>query len=280
MKKIIYISGNTKTGNLLRDAFKANGFEVIEPNLKKMSYLSLPNRTIIKSDGVDISDADYLLYRSLKEDRRELYRLSMALEANGGIVIDGIGRLHRAISDKSVSSMERTMYKGGIRSFVPFDDNEQPLDYPVIVKPVDGKYCRGVKVCNNRDEYLHAYHENAGDVIVQEYIKFEHECRVLVVNIGWPEVVYVASKRNVARKGTKRKATFVPAKVEAAMRKVFDEPSSYVLQRKGILGYDIGYLNGETYIIEANYSPRFDRATQKLGEDIADKVVKSLLDES
>jgi len=180
--------------------------------------------------------------------------------------------------------MERELFDHGIPSFIPYDDNDQPIPYPVIVKPIDGKYCRGVKVCNDNNEYLHAFHENSGNVIVQKYIPFEHECRVLVVNAKEgvfpepdcnPEVVYIASKRNVARKGTKRKATFVPDRIRAAMVEAIQ--SDYVKRRKGIIGYDIGYLDGKTYIIEANYSPRFDRATDKLNQDIADQVVKCLM---
>ena len=43
MKKIVFISGNTKTGNLMRKALKKNGFEIVEPNLTKMSYYSTKN---------------------------------------------------------------------------------------------------------------------------------------------------------------------------------------------------------------------------------------------
>jgi hypothetical protein len=94
---------------------------------------------------------------------------------------------------------------------------------------------------------------------------------VLVVNLPGksPKVVYVASKRNVARKGTKRKATFVPPFVRDAMMDAIQ--SDYCIKRQGIVGYDIG-MDGE-----ANYSPRFDRAEDKLDMDVADAVVKLLI---
>ena len=92
--------------------------------------------------------------------------------------------------------------------------------------------------------------------------------------------MYMASKRNPARRKTKRKATFIPKRVEAAMRSAFETPNSYIMNRVGIIGYDIGYLDGKTYMVEANYSPRFDRATIKLGTNIADQVVKHIIDET
>lgn len=283
MKKIVFISGNTKTGNLMRKALKDNGFEIIEPNLSKMSYYSTNERTIILSDGVDISDATHMLCRTTTPHRTEIYRLAMALTNNGCLIVDGLDRLRRSIGDKSTSSIERTIYDGGIPTYIPYNSDVQPIEYPVIVKPIDGKYCRGVRVCKDYDEYIEAYDENEGHVIVQKYIPFEHECRVLVVNIhDWslegyrvPEIVYIASKRNVARKGTKRKATFVPDKVKEAMKLAIQ--NEYCSKRAGIVGYDIGLdADGNTYIIEANYSPRWDRSTVKLDMDVADKVVKLL----
>jgi glutathione synthase/RimK-type ligase-like ATP-grasp enzyme len=278
MKKIVFISGNTKTGNLLRTALKSNGFEIIEPNLTKMTYYSTNEGTVITSDGVDISDATHMLCRSVSSNKSEIYRLAMALECNGCLIVDGIDRLRRSIGDKSTSSLERTQYQGGIPTYIPNSPDSLPMNYPVIVKPINGKYCRGVKVCKTYDEYTDAYYKNEGEVIVQQYIPFEHECRVLVVNLpgDWPKIVYVASKRNVARKGTKRKATFVPNYVREAMTKAI--MTEYCAKRQGIVGYDIGLDDkGETYIIEANYSPRFDRAEDRLDMDVADKVVKLLI---
>jgi glutathione synthase/RimK-type ligase-like ATP-grasp enzyme len=277
MKKIVFISGNTKTGNLMRKALKDNGFEIVEPDLTKMSYLSTNEATIITTDGVDISDATHMLCRTTSPHRTEIYRLAMALECNGCLIVDGLDRLHNSVGDKSTSSMKRTKFDGGIPTYVPYSPDSQPIEYPVIVKPIDGKYCRGVHVCKTYEEYIEAYSENEGHIIVQKYIPFEHECRVLVVNTGKVyEVVYVASKRNVARKGTKRKATFVPDRVRKAMLMAVE--SDYCINRKGIVGYDIGLdAEGETYIIEANYSPRFDRAEDKLDMDVADKVVKLLI---
>lgn len=292
MKKIVFISGNTKTGNLMRKAFKDNGFEIIEPNLSKMSYYSLDGRTTIISDGVDISDATHMLCRTTSPYRGEIYRLAMALECNGCLIVDGLDRLRRSIGDKSTSSMERTQYESGIPTYIPHSPDALPIEYPVIVKPINGKYCRGVKVCNDYAEYTAAYDENEGNVIVQKYIPFEHECRVLMVNLNphpapnltmshvYSElrkgVVYVASKRNVARKGTKRKATFVPKHVKDAMLEAME--NDYVLKRQGIVGYDIGLdADGNTHIIEANYSPRFDRAEDKLDMDVADAIVKLLI---
>jgi len=278
MKKIVFISGNTKTGNLMRDALKANGFEIITPDLNKMSYLSTNDGTVITSGGEDISDATHMLCRTTSPNRSEIYRLAMALECNGCLIIDGLDRLRRSIGDKSTSSMERTQFDGGIPTYIPHDSDSQPIEYPVIVKPIDGKYCRGVKVCNTYKDYIEAYDENEGNVIVQKYIPFEHECRVLVVNLPdkpaqW---VYVASKRNVARKGTKRKPTYVPTSVKSSMIATLD--SQYVKKRQGIVGYDIGLdADGNTFIIEANYSPRFDRAEDRLDMDVADAVVKLLI---
>lgn len=279
MKKIVFISGNTKTGNLMREALKKNGFEVITPNLTRMSYLSTNDGTIITSDGVDISDATHMLCRTTSPNRREIYRLAMALECNGCLIVDGLDRLRRSIGDKSTSSMERTQYDGGIPTYIPYNSDTQPIEYPVIVKPIDGKYCRGVRVCQTYEQYVDAYDENEGNVIVQKYVLFEHECRVLVVNLnGIALPVYVASKRNVARTGTKRKATFVPTRVRAAMLDALS--SEYVAKRKGIVGYDIGLdADGDTYIVEANYSPRFDRAEDKIDMDVADAVVKLLIQE-
>jgi glutathione synthase/RimK-type ligase-like ATP-grasp enzyme len=183
MKKIVFISGNTKTGNLMRTALKDNGFEIIEPNLTKMTYYSTNEGTVITSDGVDISDATHMLCRTTSPHRSEIYRLAMALECNGCLIIDGLDRLRRSIGDKSTTSMERTQYKGGIPTYIPNSPDALPMDYPVIVKPIHGKYCRGVKVCNTYQEYTTAYDENEGEVIVQKYIPFDHECRVLVVNL-------------------------------------------------------------------------------------------------
>jgi len=284
MKKIVFISGNTKTGNLMRVALFNNDFEIIEPDLTKMSYLSTNEGTIILSGGIDISDATHMLCRTTYPNRSEIYRLATALKTNGCLIVDGLDRLRRSIGDKSTSSMERTQFNGGIPTYIPYNPDSQPIEYPVIVKPIDGKYCRGVKVCNTYDEYLEAYDENEGHVIIQKYIPFEHECRVLVVNLhpygiedfSRPQVVYVASKRNVARKGTKRKATFVPDKVRKAMVRALD--SEYCVRRQGIVGYDIGLdADGNTFIIEANYSPRFDRAEDKLNMDVADIIVKLLI---
>lgn len=271
MRKLVYFGKRTSTGSLLLKEFSRLGYEIVNPNLDDLLYYTEGDKIAVVGDR-DYTDTSLVLIRSMPDNTQKLLAFVMAMERNGAVVIDGSERVLRSLSSKAISSLERST--NGIPTCLPKDESEVPYFYPVIVKPVIGKFCRGIYVCQNRNEYLEAYKANKGKVIVQPYIDFEYENRVLVLNINEPEIIYVASKRNVARKRTKRKASYVP--IESSVKE-FVLANKYVAQRKGLIGYDIGTDRyGKNWIIEANYSPRFDRATEKLNMNIAAIVAERI----
>ena len=281
MKKLIYIGLRTKTGKLLIKEFENLGYIVIIPDLTTVSYFSTNGKVHIDSESGYISDVSVMMIRSTKNiDIEKLYLLASSLEKNGCLVIDGSERVKRFVSSKSASSIERTGMSGGIPTFIPASKGDyMPLAYPVIVKPTNGKYCRGVTVCVTERSYLDSVKDMNDGIIVQKYIPFKYENRVLVLNVKGraPKLIYIASKKNVARRGTKRKATFVPDSIRRSLE-IFIM-FHYINKKDGLIGYDIGTDDsGNHFIIEANYSPRFDRATVKLNVNIAEIVVKAIDD--
>lgn len=55
------------------------------------------------------------------------------------------------------------------------DDVLTDMDFPVIVKPVDGCSSRGISICHNQDEYVKAKHaaidaSTSGNLLVEKYI--------------------------------------------------------------------------------------------------------------
>lgn len=262
MKKILLIGAKTTTGKLLSKAF-LNHAMLIEPDVNLISFCN----GMAYYNGNRIDDADVLMIRAMP-DVDIMYGLACMIEKNGGIVIDGTERIKRNSLSKLASSLERSSW-GGINTIIGIPDR-----FPVIVKPKDGKYCRGVEIINSKEEWDNL--SNPNNYVVQEYIPFEYENRVLVLNIDHVDIIYIASKKNVARKGTKRKATFVPDKIKKSLTEfVLSDP--YVQKRKGLIGYDIGTLNMNHYIIEANYSPRFDRAVVKINDNIPEIIVTKIL---
>lgn len=281
--KTLFLSGMTKTGKLMFDALEEGGHTIIRrESCNNVSILSNNGKFLIRFDNIDVSDINVVIIRSMKAfDKKLLRNLIMAMEANGTFVLDGSERVLRAVGDKSSSSLERSTFPGGVPTFIPSDYNERlPIEFPVIVKPVNGKYCRGVSVCYNREEYETATQEVDDEILVQKYIPFKYENRVLALNLGGNiNFLYVASKRSVARRKTKRKMTFVPMRLRESLTS-FLFRSEYVNSREGLIGYDVGSIKDgigyKHYIIEANYSPRFDRYTKKTGVNIASEIVKQI----
>jgi glutathione synthase/RimK-type ligase-like ATP-grasp enzyme len=284
MKKLLFVGNpDTSTSQIIINAFKDRRYTVLTPKFSSGNVSLSGDKMCVTANGQDVSDADIMMIRSMDYcNKNHLLNASIALQYNGCYVIDAIERLKSSISSKATTSIDRFIEGVGLPTSLP-SSSEVPLgmDFPLIVKPIGGKYCRGVFVVNNEREYNDAYRENNGSVIVQKYVPFEYENRVLVLSDGvTPSIIYIASKRNVARKGTKRKATFVPSIIKPRLTD-YVLSTDYIKKRRGLIGYDIGSWRDRSgvwhhTIIEANYSPRFDRAATKLEIDVPNLVADKI----
>ena len=262
---VIFIGNpRTKSSSLLLSELEADN-TIINPELSQVVFSN--NKAFFC--GENLANYDVMIMRSIKQ-REKLAILAMQMENNGKIVIDGAERvLKHGTTTKEYTSIDRSY--GGIDTYI-LPRGILPRDYPVIVKPKAGKYCRGIYIANNEQEYLQGL---TGDMIVQKYIPFEHEVRAMVLNISYPKVIYIASKKRPARRDVVMRARDVPGEIKHSVNKFIIE-NQYAINRKGLIGYDIGIHDGKHYIIEANYSPRFDRATRKLRINIANLIINEI----
>ena len=59
------------------------------------------------------------------------------------------------------------------------DKDETSIEYPVVIKPVDGSGSMGFSLCHNRDEFQKAYNKaikfsRGGGVLIEKYMKYEN----------------------------------------------------------------------------------------------------------
>jgi len=153
--------------------------------------------------------------------------------------------------------------------------------FPLVLKPFDGRQGKGIQwvhTCEEAEQALTGFAETRGDadepVLIQPDEHFSAEWRVMVLD-----------GRSL---GCARKLQSVPGRpANAAQGATFvedrqDDVVEFALHRgipRGLLGVDVARArDGSLRIIEENYAPQWETFQLATGVDVADVLVKHIVD--
>jgi hypothetical protein len=237
----------------------------------------------------DISDLEGVCIRGTSGYELSVSVLAQCLFLNGCKLLDPMERFLINQASKVGSTIDRFVRGVGTTSFLTFDKQstvsvfQEAVNrnmYPLIIKPVKGKQGRGISLIKEfvsdpgivGTEWKAEKYELP--MLIQPYIEFSHEFRVLVVNGQSLGVVEKFKPHpDVYTANAAQGATFVQVQRQ--------DIEAFVLQHvsnQGILGVDVGVgPNKEIHIIEENRAPvwqEFERITKI---NVAAEILKRYL---
>lgn len=130
------------------------------------------------------------------------------------------------------------------------DEELDRIDYPVIIKPVDGSGSRGFSICNNVQELRNAYPQSvefsaSGTVLVEEYMNYKNSVIINYTLVNG-EVIYsgIGDKKSKKVKETGAPimaAVLYPSEYEEIYLNELDEKVKRMFTEEG-------YMNGVIWI--------------------------------
>ncbi|MBN2349294.1 MAG: hypothetical protein JXJ22_10675 [Bacteroidales bacterium] len=258
---------------------------LINPESVHYTFNSQNKRPDLQHQHQKLNNLSTLIVRSTKGCELSISLLANTLHALECDVVDPPERFSGTPAGKLLQAYkgckESTLPKTGVifnanhaHSFI--NEMDQEFNFPLIVKPDQGKRGDGVELVNDKDE-LNIYIRNFFSkntipntfLIVQEYIKVIKEFRGIVIGgevIGLCEKIPGQDKiRLNAAKGS------LLMQVENNEIKQFIEKHS---SNKGIIGVDV-VINDEQklYILESNRAPGWKYFMKATGINVGEKII-------
>lgn len=247
------------------------------------------NRAIVYHKNKDISDIDSLVVRGSHKEGAALCLLSAALEINDCYVVDPPSRFSVGYSSKIKTTISRFMAGTGASSGFAFDrDGAHAMlstllkmkEYPIIIKPVDGKRSRGITVVKTSkrakkiaDEFFVSRQSEEHPFFIQKFLNVAAEYRVLVLD-GTPLLCIRKEKSRPTAIGS----NFVVAEDQQAID-VSNFAANNVNDR-GVYGIDAGVTDTGAYVIfDANRAPQWRRLQEATGVGVGRKIVDKILEQ-
>jgi len=230
---------------------------------------------------------DLIIFRATFQSLKILSALAEYLRKKGILVFDNHLLEHKYSIDKSVDILKLAFNNipipktGYSRSFSDYPKVAKKFSYPVIFKPCrTGKGIRIEKIENEDDlistlEREESEGRDAKDFIIQEFIPYKHDLRVLVLGNK------IFCMERIPRKGDFRANFSLGGSVKLFDLSENDKNLALKAARSLNLtfaGVDLLIIEDKTYVLEVNHTPGFigmEKATgQNLGKIWIEQAIK------
>ncbi|MDX1908425.1 MAG: ATP-grasp domain-containing protein [Bacteroidia bacterium] len=260
---------------------------LINPREVTYAFRRGETSTVVVHDGEDISHLSTLLVRSTRDIEQSAAMLARALAVNGCDIVDTVARFSGGETGKMFSSLRRIKHGTGTTSFFAFSYRQavafaNTAEYPLILKPVNGRRGEGVYVLRSPEDamvHINAYFPTDHSsfekpLFFQEFMDFVVEYRAFIIDgqcIG------------LARK-TAQAGSFTPNAAQGGtFEAAFDpEAAAFVemhVRKNSILGVDVARTaDGDLHIIESNQSPQWQAFEQATGINVAEQIIRYAVD--
>lgn len=148
---------------------------------------------------------------------------------------------------------------------------KEDIEFPVVIKPNHMGQGGGVKIAKNKEEIfqiIHSYEKpDIKKLILQEFIDYEHDLRVLVVGDK-----VVGTMKRIPKEGDFRANFSLGGTV--APYELDEEGKDLAIRAKNATGLDVSGVDilidksGQKYILETNRSPGVEGITEAMNENI------------
>jgi glutathione synthase/RimK-type ligase-like ATP-grasp enzyme len=152
------------------------------------------------------------------------------------------------------------------------------LKFPIICKPTHGTGGTDIKICNNiaeiniyRKQYLNTNNKSGYGLILQEYINFDEEYRVITIN--GKSIGSVIKQTNKKIKNANKGATFI-LKNNLKVNQLAEEVSKF--QKLFFAGVDIIKKDNIYYILECNRNPGFNAFDIATNQNTAKLLIEEI----
>ena len=156
---------------------------------------------------------------------------------------------------------------------------EARLDFPVIAKKRFSGKCRHVFILDSEEEMKKLFAgEDITEYIFEEYLKFEKDVRVVVLN---RQVIGAVERSiNVKKKRNGFMGIGVRVKERYKMSEEMEELAVKIAETSGadFCGIDFAVMNGVFYLIECNLMPEFATSEPAIETNVAEKLVDFILE--
>lgn len=231
-------------------------------------------RILYEGKSLD-TDYDIAIFRTCRPWIARACLLGDIVRSNGTLVTDGIfrqslGKMSQLFKLRSAGlPVPRTILGVGAL---------KQIEYPLVTKPIGGRKGKGIELFKQDSELPDKLRRLVGKKkMVQSYVKADYELRILVV-MGW----VIGAMKKIPQGEEFRANVALGARVEkydpSEEQKKISIKAAEVLNTD-IAGVDLIVSGGQSYILEVNRIPQFQGLQKATGFDIAEKIVKTLMEE-
>jgi RimK family alpha-L-glutamate ligase len=231
----------------------------------------------VYANGVDLEDYDVLLFRGYNNSHVEASIFAENALHKKKILLDEIvGRNYKENKLNEASLLSRSGIKHPKSYYIKKRESLEfikgKLNYPVIVKPIDGSKGRDIYKLKNEKELVDFLNKNNSGWLIQECLEIDGDVRVFVVNGR----VLGAMKRYLIE-GDYRSNVSLGAKAEKfELTKEIKELALSATKAVGreIAGVDLAYSKGKWYVIEVNATPQWQGFKKAIKINPAEAIIK------
>jgi len=271
--------GNTKCYSALRlqEEFHKRGLVFDMVPSASIVFEVLNNETFCRSTtGVSAADYDVLIFRGVGNRIKEFSVIARYFKKKGKVVVEDV----LATKAMYMEKFSPTMVDDKVPTLdyaVLFDKKtvyQTHLEFPFIVKGLDGSMGKKVNLVHNTEEYRETIERYGYPVLLQQYVPITRDYRVMVVD---GEVLGVMARSNTEKSflttcgGGKRECVELPEHaLDIALR-------ATKVSGLMVAGVDLLEWKGEYYMLEANMSPQFRVFERVTGVNVAEKILEAIV---
>ncbi len=248
----IFIEGKAMLKALLGDLQELRPYYLVSEKFQDLGENA--NSIVIKEDIYSwiercAHNFDACLFIA-PEENLELYKLTRLLESRGVKIIGANSQAALTCSDKMRTY---NALAGKVPLIETYDGNIE-FDKKMVLKPVDGVACQGIRIINSREEFDEAIRLSNSQMILQEFIEGEAASASLLSN-GDRAVPLCLNKQEIkiSNNGLEYKGGCTPFEHDmmADALKIARKAVESIEGLRGYVGVDL-ILADEIYVVELN----------------------------
>lgn len=179
-KRLLILGATTTEIEIINEAKKLGVYTIVTDN---HTDRSLAPAKYVADEAYDISWSDYDALEKLCRERNIDGCISGFSEIRIKCLTEFCKRMgfhcYTDGADLDTICNKEKFREACIKNGVPvpkvYSHDDEDIEFPVIVKPVDNAGCRGITLCHNRDELRAAYDEAVkssycGEAVIEEYL--------------------------------------------------------------------------------------------------------------
>ncbi|MBT3356251.1 RimK family alpha-L-glutamate ligase [bacterium] len=277
MKFLILGAIDTENTKDLELEILKKGHEVAKVNPKDFLFSVENNEFNIAASGVNLLNFDIYLLRGYNISITETRIFVEKLLSLGKIVIDEVvGEQYIPSKLFEASCLSRVGLNHpktfSILKEESFDLFKEKLDYPVIVKPVDGQKGQDMYKFESEDQLNIFIKKNQRGWLIQECLPIDGDVRVFVVG----SEVLGAIKRFTVEGDFRSNASLGANAKEFELTEEIKEIALKAKEAMNceVAGVDLAWSKEKWYVIEVNFSPQWQKFKEITGLNPAEKIIE------